>query len=232
MITHAILTLTLTLAPAVAGQKRLHEGVKGKWEASCDLVAVRGGSALARLAERDYQARETALYSKFVAQTKADQKEYKGDIGAGPWSYEAGGSVKLNRSGVVSILCGSYSYMGGAHGMGMSRTYNYGIVNGKPKKLTIWDIIRKENRSELRLILLGKAVKKEGTDWIQDGMVNDFTEDQLNRFWISRWGLTFEFDAYELGSYASGPFTFDVPWSELRQSMVAKNPLSGLLPKR
>lgn len=230
MLAHSVFLAALLVSP-VPGQQKLHAAHKGVWEATSTLPAVRG-SALARFAERDFQAREKAQFDRFVKNCKIDMVELKGNYGVGTWSYEASGEVKLNRSGVVSIDMGCYTYLGGAHGIGVTRTYNYGYVNGKPKKLSIWDIVKKEHKEDLRMTLLGKAVKKEGTDWIQEGMVNDFNEDQYNRFWVSRWGLNFEFDPYELGSYASGPFSFQVPWSEIRAIMVPKNPLAGLLNNR
>lgn len=217
-----------SIAPAPAG-KTLRDGVKGKWEASVELVEVRGASAIARFAQKDYWAAETKLFDRFVRDTKSDFKENKGDFGLNPWTYEGGGEVVYNKNGVVSINAGSYSYLGGAHGLGVTRTYNYGIVNGKPKRLNLWDVVQKSRRQEVRLLLLGKATANPNTDWIQDGMFNDFTETQLNRFWISDKGLTFEFDPYELGSYAAGPFSFLLTYKELGPALQPKNPLSKLI---
>jgi hypothetical protein len=224
IIAAAILAHSFAPPPRV-----LRDGVKGKWSASFELVEIKGGSSLTRFAQKDYWAAETARFNRFVKDTKSDFRENKGDFGLSPWTYEGGGSVVFNKKNVVSISAGCYTYMGGAHGLGVTRTYNYGLVGGKPKRLSLWDIVRKEGRQEVRLLLLGKAAANPNTDWIQDGMFNDFDEEQLNRFWISADGLTFEFDPYELGSYASGAFSFKVTFKELKPVLREKNPLSGLL---
>lgn len=225
----ATILFTSLLAPPVHLDKTLNRGVKGKWEADYRLVSIKGSSALARFAQKDYWAAETALFDEFVKNTLSDFKENKGDYGMNPWTYDGGGTVVYNKNSVVSVQSGCYTYMGGAHGIGVTRTYNYGLVNGKPKRLSLWDIVHKANRDEIRLQLLGKATANPNTDWIQDGMYNDFTETQLNRFWISPKGLTFEFDPYELGSYAAGPFSFTLSFQELKSVLRPKNPLSGLL---
>jgi len=205
------------------------EKVKGKWSAEATFVTPKTNTALGKLAKSDFLAAEKKIYTNFVANTKADFKELKDDFGMGEWSYEAGSEIVFETKDIISIRAGSYSYMGGAHGIGVTRTYNYGIVNGKPKRLTIWDIVQKDSRQELRLVLLGHAMANPNTDWVQEGIYNDFTETQFNRFWISRTGLTFEFDPYELGSYAAGPFSFHVRYDEVAKVIRPNSPISHLI---
>lgn len=193
------------------------------------LGDVPGSSKLARFAERDYQGVETNLFNKFVTHTREDFKINQGDFGIAPWNYEGGFATVLNKGNVVSITGGCYTYMGGAHGLGVARTYNYGLVGGKPKRLTLWDIVQKSSRQEIRLMLLGKASANPNTDWIQDGIYNDFTEDQLNRFWIAPDALVFEFNPYELGSYAAGAFTFRLTYAELKSVLRPNNPLKAII---
>jgi hypothetical protein len=227
----AIVTLCLPVLLLAASQNHLSDKAKGKWEATAEIPMVKGSSPVQRLAARDIVQGETKWFQHFI---KIAHEDFKDDPNPGlnEWSYEAGGTVTMNRPDLVSIDAGCYSYMGGAHGLGTTRTYNYGLVEGKAKRLTLWDIVQKMSRQEMRLILLGKATATEGTDWIQDGMINDFTDEQYNRFWIAKDALVFEFDPYELGSYASGPFTFRIPFSELKQILRPAGPLKGLMAKK
>lgn len=228
MLSSLMLTYTMVAAPA-AQTTGWREQVKGKWSAEAKFATPRTNTEVGRFAKADFLAAEKKIYQAFVTNTKADFKIYKEDFGLAAWSYEAGSEVVRDSGGVVSIKVGCYSYMGGAHGIGVTRTYNYALVGGKPKRLTLWDVVQKSGRQDMRLILLGHALANPNTDWIQDGIYNDFTEDQFNRFWIAYNGLVFEFNPYELGSYAAGPFTFPVAFEEMRGVLRPNNPLRDLI---
>jgi hypothetical protein len=72
-----------------------------------------------------------------------------------------------------------------------------------------------------------KAKKNPMTDWLQDGdMQKKLVPSDINQFWVKgKAGCTWEFDPYALGSYASGPFSFDFSWAELKPFLKSPNPL-------
>lgn len=165
----------------------------------------------------------------FVSEAKKFYK--KPEYESLAWSYEAGTEVKWNKPALLSFVVGCYQFEGGAHGIGVTRTYNFGIVGGKPKRLTLGDCLSGPSaKTEVQTKIIEKAMKTSGTDWIDEGMVTELTSEQLNRFWVSKAGLVFEFDPYELGSYAAGPFTFTLTWAELKPLLKRGGPVSSAAP--
>ena len=198
-------------------------GVKGKWSASTRLPKLAGGE-LAALAQATIAKAEMRVYSEFVKEAKAFYKNP--EYASNSWGYESDMEAKVVSGSLISFLGSSYQYSGGAHGIGLKRTYNFGFVKGKAKRLTLDDVLAGTSaKRELTLRLLEKAMQTPGTDWIEGGEVKDFTREQLDRFWIGADGLVFEFNPYELGSYASGPFSFALTWGELKGLVNSKGPL-------
>jgi hypothetical protein len=52
----------------------------------------------------------------------------------------------------------------------------------------------------------------------------------ITQFWVKgKAGCTWEFDPYALGSYASGPFSFEFSWAELKPFLKSPNPLKKFI---
>lgn len=199
---------------------------KGKIEAEMKLGRVSGSSGLATLARNTVRKAETKNYDDFMKQAREVERDFGYD-----WpgcSYEAASKAAFEDSRLISIVVGCYQYLGGAHGLGVTRTYNFGLVGGKPKHLTLKDVVGKSNVEKVQILLIEKIVKHPRTAWKDMGWLTTLSEDQLNRFWVSKWGLTWEFDPYELASYADGPFTFSLSWAEMK-GLIAKNSPVGHL---
>lgn len=231
MLTLAAIVLAPALLPSTMGAPRdvvWHSQRKGKWEASAKLIDLSAGGAISKFAGAAVSKAERKLYDEFVGEASRYFAAPDADAPA-PWTYEMASTATRRHDKVVSVLVETYSYLGGAHGIGVKRTYNFGFVAGKPKRLSLADcLVGSSSMRELRLRLLEKAMNTPGTDWIEEGEVRDFTKEQLDRFWIGKDGLTFEFNPYELGSYASGPFSFKFSWSELKGLVRSDGPLGAI----
>lgn len=224
MRTHLLLVLCL---PVLASSQQFSLIKKGSWEFKLKVDAPKGKSALEKFAHKWVLGAEKKNFDDYVSQAKRDW-DPSGQNGGTPWAYEAGSSVSFFGKGILSYTTGCYSYLGGAHGIGVTRTANFAVVNGKPTKVGLWSLLRSSasEKAEVSLLLLGKAAANPNTDWIQDGMVNEFTPGQLERFHVTKTGLMWEFDPYELGSYASGPFSFELSWKELKNLVRMDGPLA------
>lgn len=208
----------------------MRDGSKGKWVAKTSLPKFSGAGALAKLAQRVIGAEEEGIYADFVKEARTFFAAP--DFSSPAWEYESSVTAKLLSGSVLSFVSTSYRYTGGAHGMGITRTYNFGLVNGRPKRLRLIDVLAGRSAlRELELRLLEKAMATPGTDWIEGGEVRDFSTEQLDRFWIGKTGMSFEFNPYELGSYASGAFTFAFHWKELSGLLNSHGPLKQLVGK-
>lgn len=231
VLTSLALSLLAVAPPADITYVTVRSGVKGKWSAETKKPQIRGLGSLGELAQKATAAVEMKVYHDFVRDAKAFYAAP--EFASAGWGYESDMRTAHASQRLISLVGTSYSYSGGAHGIGLTRTYNFGVIGGKPKRLGLADVTAgKSAKRELELRLLEKAMQTPGTDWIEGGEVRDFTPEQLNRFWADAKGLTFEFDPYELGSYASGPFSFKFTWKELAGLIDSKGPLGGLAGQR
>lgn len=100
-----------------------------------------------------------------------------------------------------------YEYLGGAHPMTMTFCFNFGLVNGHAKQLSLGDFFRNDSTYQKRVtqILLSK-LRQQKADWIIEGVVSYFNVEQLNNFVAEKDGLHFYFDPYAVGPYAAGPY--------------------------
>lgn len=190
-----------------------------------------GSSSVQRFAAANTLADETAQYNDFSKRARKELPELKRDNSTAQYGYEARTVAQFNSAHLVSLTTARYVYSAGAHGMETTTTRNFGLRGGKPVRLRLADVAYAtlSARHELELRILGKAMPLVGVDWIEDGSVNSFDDAQLERFWFNKSGLTWEFDPYELGSYASGPFSVRMSWSELDGLLRSDGPLAKLI---
>ncbi|MCC7433761.1 MAG: DUF3298 and DUF4163 domain-containing protein [Methanoregulaceae archaeon] len=199
---------------------------KGKIEAEMKLGRVPGSSALANLARNTVRRAETKDYDEFMKQAREVERDFGYD-----WpgcSFESSSKVAFQDARAISIVVDCYQYLGGAHGLGVTRTYNFGLVQGKPKVLSLKDVVGAGNVEKVQILLIEKIVKHPRTAWKDMGWLTELSEQQLNRFWVNKKGLTWEFDPYELASYAVGPFTFSLSWAEMKGLISKTSPLGHL----
>lgn len=183
--------------------------------------------ALASFADGALAAFEKARMDGWIRQARIDWVDLKPLNLPNRMSYESTTKIVFNQPDLLSFRSETYRYGGGVHGIDTTHPSNFGFVNGKPARFGIWDALKSDaaSRRELQTLLLQKAMENPNTEWINEGMVNDFNEEQLNRFWVSERGLNFDFDPYELSSYAAGPFTFLLTFEELRPLIRPAGPI-------
>lgn len=200
---------------------------KGKIEAEMKLGRVPGSSALANLARSTVRRAETKHYNDFMKEAF----EVKRDFGSSDWpgcSFESSSRIAIQDARAISVVVDCYQYLGGAHGIGVTRTYNFGLVQGKPKELSLRNVVGAGNVEKVQILLIEKIVKHPRTAWKDMGWLTELSEQQLNRFWVNKKGLTWEFNPYELASYADGPFTFSLSWAEMKGLIAKTSPLGHL----
>ncbi|MBS1713349.1 MAG: DUF3298 and DUF4163 domain-containing protein [Armatimonadetes bacterium] len=212
---------------------KLSDERKGYWSVVATAAVPRPVDALTRLARNDVFARERKDFSEFLASAKNEVPDMKKDMPSAQYDYESDVRCVFQRPRLVSFQTSRYTYTAGAHGLGFVWTFNYGYVGGKPRRFGAKEafVLDTSGRALLQRLLLGEAMRKEGTDWIENGMVSDFNRHQLDNFWVGKDGLSWEFAPYELGSYASGPFTLKLSWKDLQTILRKNGPLTPALPR-
>lgn len=210
--------------------KVVSDAVPDKWTAKATYLTLTGKSPLCRLAEADTQKQEQSFFSAFVDSARQAEDQI-GKITSAKLSYESTLSLRFNNVKLLSFRSETYTYMGGAHGMSNTRTYNYGFVKGKPMRFRLWDALKgdADSKMEMHMVLLEKVMALKGADWIDNGDVTEFEPIQYDRFWVSGNQLVFEFDPYELGPYSSGPMSVRVSLNEIATLVRTDGPLAFLL---
>lgn len=101
---------------------------------------------------------------------------------------------------------GHFSDLGGAHPNSYTTVFNVGMTNGRPKLLTMGDFFEPNSdyRSRTNGLISKKLEKQGNADWVNDGSLKMLSTNQLNSFIVTKRGMEWIFDPYEVGSYASG----------------------------
>lgn len=133
---------------------------------------------------------------------------------------------------IVSLLCVLDEYMGGAHGMTTPSGRNYALsLDGAPKPLGLWDLVKKSpaNEKALSALILAELKRAEASS-VVEGSVKDFIKELAGDeipFTILPAGLVFHFAPYAVGSYAEGPFRVLIPNRALAELFRRDGPLAA-----
>jgi hypothetical protein len=201
----------------------------GKWLAEVHWLDFQGKSPLAELAERTVktdQLKARKAWLDEIGPTMKERGNWRGDPVELYWNSQAG--ISKTPPALLSVVVRTEFYSGGAHGMSFTRTYNFWHLAGKPKTFGLWDALKGDaaSRRELDYLLMQKALADNRTAWVDEGMITDFKQQNLSRFYFTRDGITFVFDPYELGPYAVGTIELSIPYGELKPIIRPKGPLS------
>ena len=146
------------------------------------------------------------------------------------WSENREVKVVANTPQVFSLSLGSDGYSGGAHGNSRIDYRSYDPKTGK--RYTLGDWLKKGYEKPLQD--LGEKAFRKARDLPAEGDLNDFGFTfnqgfQLNdNYAATPKGLLFYFNPYEIASYADGPTELIIPYSELKDWLLPKNPLRDL----
>lgn len=130
-------------------------------------------------------------------------------------------------SGLVSVWGGGYSNYGGAHPNTSTLTWSFDLTTGE--FLTL-DALNAQSSTDSALgktlvdTLASEIVNRIYEEGLDDYLYDDFYSYVYDlssnaHFYFSGSGMTVNFDAYVLGPYASGPQTFEIPYSHFYNAL-------------
>lgn len=138
------------------------------------------------------------------------------------WFRNQDCEVVLNVPGFLTLKNAINEYTGGAHGIEIEIWSSYDI--GNKKKLTLTDLF--QDTIALRQIVENHFRKQEQLDDTSSYGTAYFFEDETftlaENFGLTRSGLLFHYNPYEIKSYAEGPTTLTVPYGVLADLMTAR----------
>jgi len=137
----------------------------------------------------------------------------------GPWTKELKATVLHQAPAYLSLEFPVYSFTGGAHPNGQTKIVSLARPSLRP--LALADVLI-EGADMAALTAAGEAALRSAREIPAGQSLSEagytFPDDQFGfnqNIALSPNGLRFHYDAYEVGPYALGPTTIDIPWSEL-----------------
>lgn len=168
-----------------------------------------------------------ASLDSFLAEAKAFFAEYP-DVPTG-YGMELKQSVLLNSPTLLTIEEFSYAYTGGAHGNYGTSYYNFDATTGQ--MLTLKDILIADYQASLKdkvEAIFKKIYLEEGmTKYSEAGFYfeNDiFT--MTDNFAITKEGVKFLYNPYEIAPYAMGQQEIVIPYKDLEGLLKANSVIS------
>ena len=130
-------------------------------------------------------------------------------------------------SGLVSVWGGGYSNYGGAHGWESIRAWSFDLTTGEFLTLDGLDAQPSTDSALGKTLidtLASEIVNRIYEEGLDDYLYDDFYSYVYDlssnaHFYFSGSGMTVNFDAYVLGPYASGPQTFEIPYSHFYNAL-------------
>ena len=180
-----------------------------------------------------------AVVTKKVTEFKKDVQPKEGDEAPPEGSMGSdigvGYEVALARDDVISIEfdVGSY-YQGAAHPNTYTETVNYDLKNGKQLKLS--DLFKPGAKYLQALAAYSiadlKKQSKAKDNALEDSEIQNGAGPtaQNYRSWkITRKGVGINFDSYQVGPYAAGPWYVIVPYANLKDVINPEGPIAQLV---
>jgi hypothetical protein len=130
-------------------------------------------------------------------------------------------NVLMNGAHILSFYIDHYAFTGGAHGL-MTRQHTVvNLWNGKEVELK--DIFKENSEQQISQILRAKIYMKLHLPTSQSLADAGFFSDTIkpaDNFYITRDGIGFYYNQYDIAPYASGAFDIFIPFSELNDVLI------------
>jgi hypothetical protein len=129
--------------------------------------------------------------------------------------------ILMNGSHILSFYIDHYAFTGGAHGF---QTRQFTVVNlWTGKEVRLKDIFKENSATQLSSILSDKIHEKNHLPTTQNLKDVGFFTDTIkptDNFYITREGIGFFYNQYDIAPYASGAIDVFIPFNELKDLMV------------
>jgi hypothetical protein len=147
-----------------------------------------------------------------------------------PYEADVDCSISYASNELISFsyLCSEYT--GGAHPNYWYDNRNYLLRDGRFIPVYLYDLINVSPKcvSVISDIVIKQLTKDEASSVIY-GQVTALTLGDLTNFQINGKGLVFVFNPYEMGSFAEGTYSVNVPYSSIKEFIPAGSPLRMFL---
>jgi hypothetical protein len=134
------------------------------------------------------------------------------------WNWEYTETFKpFARTPLTAVLCQERDYYtGGAHGMYEKKYFVFAI--DEVKQLRLEDLFKRGTESVLQDHIMEALRVRQGLEPgipLSSGGFFDDSVDLSNDFFLSREGIGFQWDVYEIAPYAMGPIEIVIPYTKI-----------------
>lgn len=214
MFTTLALLASLTTPKAIV----LHAKEKGLYELNYSIPQFPSDTPVHKTINALMLKKAQEMRAEFVK--NAQEFKASGMKPVAEWESEIGPTVCLDRPGLTSVYLSVYDYSGGAHPNHFTIKFNVGLVDGKPKLLTLKDIVKAPFTPDQVIDTYVLPIIQKAR--VGRGMTDEteIHKDNYNDFVITPAGITWLFDPYGVGAYVEGDYTAKILW----RSFGSQNP--------
>jgi len=137
------------------------------------------------------------------------------------WQSQKFMHIQMNGSHILSFYIDHYAFTGGAHGL---QTRQFTVVNlWSGKEVGLKDIFKENSEVQLSAIIGDKIhlkINLPTTQSLRDAGFFTDTIEPSDNFYITREGIGFYYNQYDIAPYASGSFDIFIPFSELKDLLA------------
>jgi hypothetical protein len=157
-------------------------------------------------------------FFKYYLETMKDEKPETTGEAPAMFNHSESSSVSVlfNEKDLLSLGFGEYSYSGGAHGNHATGVASFDLVQKKQLKLT--DVFLAKYEKPLK-VALENAVRRQFNMKRNEPLSNALFENSIeptNNFCITKKGILFLYNPYEIAAYAMGEIELFIPFEELK----------------
>jgi hypothetical protein len=162
---------------------------------------------------------QKSIRDSFFNTYKSEAKEYLLDSVPSVMMNHAHSTsmeVVSNADGLLSLGYTYYAYSGGAHGNHGTKLVTYDVKN--KKVLTLDDVFKPNYKTTLNAAIMRVARRYFGVKPNEslEGSALVSTVEANNNYAISKKGILFNYEPYEIASYAQGEIQLFVPFDDLK----------------
>ncbi len=150
-----------------------------------------------------------------------------------PWELIRNVKVIFNKNNILTLRIFKFSFLGGAHPDTYNIFYNLNISTGK--KILLTELINLNSMKSLTKI--AEKIFRKLKHIVPNAKLNNFhfwfKNDEFtlpNNFAITKTGLLFYYNPYEIAPYSEGPTNLLVPYSQI-DSLINKKGLLAFFMK-
>ena len=149
------------------------------------------------------------------------------------YSYEHNTNVNINynRDKILSFTIQRYDYTGGAHGMTTDSCFN--LLIDQERFLKQEDLFDESSLDKIAALIVNQIAKEnkvEKPEKLEEIGYFNVSEIYPNgNILVSKEGVTWIYNPYDIAAYAIGSVVVTIPFADLKQYLKANHPIEALL---